>query len=282
MKNLHRYTAALVVLGLLVLAGWGLSVAGAQTPQSRQEAGTPADQAAPSPSHLERILAEGVIRVGTTGDYRPFSYLNPETGQYEGFDIDAAHLLAQELGVQVRFVETSWPTLMDDLLQDKFDIAMGGITRTLEREKRAHLSLPYLDFGKAALIRRADQDKFQSLEDFDQPHVRVGVNPGGTNERFVREHIKNAQVIVIQNNLAIPGMVASGQVDVMFTDSVEALLYAREDPRLLAAFTEDTFTRSQMGYLMHQEDFTFHNWVNLWIQEMELRGDFQKLQEKWF
>ena len=77
----------------------------------------------------------GEIRIGTTGDYKPFTYLHPETGVYEGMDIDAAHMLGEALGVRVRFVPTTWSDLSEDTLNDRYDLAMGGITRTLTRQK---------------------------------------------------------------------------------------------------------------------------------------------------
>lgn len=86
-------------------------------------------------SRLDLNLKRGEIRVGTTGDNKPFTYLIPKTKQYEGYDIDVAKMLAKDLGVKVKFVKTTWPNLMSDLQANKFDIAMGGITRTLEREK---------------------------------------------------------------------------------------------------------------------------------------------------
>ncbi len=45
-------------------------------------------------AHLEDITARGTIRVGTTGDYRPMSYKDKETGKYEGFDAELAERLA--------------------------------------------------------------------------------------------------------------------------------------------------------------------------------------------
>jgi cyclohexadienyl dehydratase len=232
-------------------------------------------------SRLGKILKKGVIRIGTAGDYKPFTYLNPETGKYEGYDIEATKKLAEDLGVEVQFVKTSWPTLMEDLQANKFDIAMGGITRILDREKVAHLSHPYINFGKSALIREEDKDRFTSLDAIDQPDVKIGLNPGGTNEQFVREHITEAQIIMVEDNLSIPNMVAEGQVDVMITDNVEAILYAEKDPRLYAAFTEDTFTKSQKGYLMHEGEPIFHNWIELWMEEMKLKNKFDQLEEKW-
>ncbi|MFY0543865.1 transporter substrate-binding domain-containing protein [Brevibacillus sp. H7] len=232
-------------------------------------------------SRLDAILQKGYIRVGTTGDYKPFTYVNPATGEYEGHDIEMAQKLANDLGVKVVFVKTTWPTLMDDLLADKFDIAMGGITRTLERAKKAQFSHAYLDFGKSPLIRMADKDKYKSLADIDQPNVKIGVNPGGTNEKFVRANIKKAQIVVFEKNLEIPGKVASGEVDVMITDSIEAKLYAKMDTRLYDPLTEQTFTKSQMGYLMPRGDYIFTNWINFWMEEMTLKGELQKITKKW-
>src|SRR5699024_166233 len=160
---------------------------------------------------------------------------------------------------------------------DKFDIGMGGITRTLERQKTAHLSKPYLEFGKAAIIRKEDQDRFKSVEDMNQPDVRVGVNPGGTNEEFVLADLGDAVMTVMENKLESPGKVAEGEFDVMITDSVEAVLYAKEDGRLFPAFENDTLTNSQMGYLMRRGETDFHHWVDLWIDEMKLNDSFEKL-----
>lgn len=232
-------------------------------------------------SRLDTIINRGVIRVGTTGDYKPFTYLNPETKEYEGYDIDAAKKMAKDLGVKVEFVQTSWPTLMDDLLADKFDIAVGGITRNVSRQKAAHLTHPYIQFGKSPLIRAEDKERFKSLADIDQPDVKIGVNPGGTNKVFVDANIKNAQVTVVENNLDIPGLVAEGKFDVMITDNIEAMLYAKDDSRLYAALTDQTFTVDEKGYLMHRGDSIFANWVDLWMEEMKLKGEFEKLEKKW-
>ena len=94
---------------------------------------------------LDRILAEKVLRVGTPGDYRPFSMLIDRS--YEGHDIDVTKLIAKELGVRVEYVPTSWPTLMADHLAGKFDMSHGGITRNVARFVKADFLPPYAPFG---------------------------------------------------------------------------------------------------------------------------------------
>lgn len=232
-------------------------------------------------SRLDTILEKGYIRVGTAGDYRPFTYFNEETNEFEGYDIDAAKKMAKDLGVEVKFVKTSWPTLMEDLLADKFDIAMGGITRNVNRQKTASLTQGYMPFGKSPLVNIKNKDKFKSLEDINQPDVTIGLNPGGTNQVFVENNLKNAQVTIIENNLDVPGLIAEGKYDVMITDNIEAILYASKDERLYAALTDEPFTIDEKGYLMHRGDPIFENWVELWMDEMKLKGEFDKLSDKW-
>lgn len=119
-------------------------------------------------SKLDEVQSRGCLLVGTTGDYKPMSYLNRETGRYEGFDTEASELLAQSLGVQVKFIPTTWSTLTADTLAGKFDIAMCGITRTLAREQKMAQSNGYLVFGKTILCRKDDAKKFKTLADMNK------------------------------------------------------------------------------------------------------------------
>ena len=120
--------------------------------------------AEPDADALQAVLSRGVLRVGTTGDYRPMSYLNPRTHTYEGFDAALAEDLAASLGVRIEYVPTSWPTLMRDTLDRKFDLALCGITITQARKEQALMSDGYLENGKTVLCRSEDAEKYISLE----------------------------------------------------------------------------------------------------------------------
>ena len=88
-------------------------------------------QAAHAGPRLDKIMEAKVIRVGTPGDYRPFA-IKTDAG-YSGHDIDVIETMAKELGVKIEYVQTSWPNLVKDLQGDKFDVAVGGITRNVNR-----------------------------------------------------------------------------------------------------------------------------------------------------
>jgi len=72
----------------------------------------------------------------------PFTSLDKATGKFRGFDVDMADALGKALGVKVAFVQTAWPHMMRDFEADDFDVAMGGVSITLEQQKKGMFSTP--------------------------------------------------------------------------------------------------------------------------------------------
>src|SRR6266851_211941 len=144
---------------------------------------------------LDRIRAAGVLRVGTTGDYTPFS-LRRRDGSYEGADIDMAHDLSATIGVGLEFVATVWVDLLDDFLEDR--------------------------------------DRFTSIAAIDQSGVRVIANPGSANEAFARANFTHAHVTIHHDNASVFTDIVAGRADVMVTDGLEADHQAELHPELCA------------------------------------------------
>lgn len=230
---------------------------------------------------IEDIQARGTLLVGSTGDYKPMSYLNKETGKYEGFDCEVVELLAQSLGVTVEYVPTTWKTLQADTMDGKFDVAMCGITRTFAREQKMNMSKGYLLFGKTILVRKKDAGKYKSEADLNKKDVRVMVNPGGTNEKFALSNLPNCTLLVHPQNAEIPGLIAEGKADAMITETMEARRYVRDDDRLAAPLIDEPFTRSQFGILMAKGDQDFLNYVNFFMEEKEMDGTLDKLEDEY-
>ena len=228
---------------------------------------------------LEGILARGVLRVGTAGDYQPMSYLDPESGKYLGFDAELAEDLAAALGVALQYVETSWPTLMEDTLAGKFDLAICGITVTEARQEQALMSIGYLGNGKTVLCRAEDADKYTSLEAINKPEVRVMENPGGLNEKFARENLPKATLIIHDVNQEIPGLIASGEADVMITEIMEAGYYVGQDRRLAAPLIYEPFTHGQLGVLMPKGSEDLLDYVNAFLEKEIASGRIDELAE---
>jgi len=227
---------------------------------------------------LAHIRAAGVLRVGTTGDYTPFSLLRAD-GSYEGADIDMAHDLAARIGVRLEFVATVWAPLLDDFLDDRFDIAMGGVTVTPARAEKAFFSVPTFVDGKRPLCRREDRDRFTSVAGIDQPGVRVIANPGSANEAFARVNFPRAQVTIHHDNASVFMEIVAGRADVMVTDGLEADHQAHLHPELCAVPVAAPFTRLEKAY-MFARDQTLKEYIDGWLEAAFASGQWQRALER--
>ncbi|MBQ9191924.1 MAG: transporter substrate-binding domain-containing protein [Bacteroidaceae bacterium] len=235
-----------------------------------------------SSGKVAEIIKRDTLLVGTTGDYRPLSF-REEDGTYWGFGIEMAKEMAKSLGVEIKFVRTSWPTLTADVLAEPqmFDLAIGGITITDARRETMLMSEGYLANGKTILCRAAEADRFRTLEDLDKPEVRVMVNPGGLNEKFAKANLTHATIIVHQKNEEIPALVAEGEADVMITEITEAPYYVQTDPRLAAPLLAQPFTHGEIGVLMQKGQEDLLQTVNSTIRRMKSDGSLRRLHEKY-
>ena len=231
---------------------------------------------------VSEIIERGTILFGTTGDYRPLSFCEPD-GTYWGFGIEVANEIAKRLGVAPAFIKTSWPTLTADVLAEPqlFDLAIGGITITDARREIMLMSEGYLANGKTIMCRASEADRYKSLADIDKPEVTVMVNPGGLNEKFANENLTHAKIVVHQKNEEIPALVAEGAADVMITEITEAPYYVQTDTRLAAPLLNAPFTHGEIGVLMQKGQDDLLQMVNNVIRQMKSDGSLRKLHEKY-
>ena len=236
----------------------------------------------PLDGKVAEIIERGTILFGTTGDYRPLSFCEPD-GTYWGFGIEVAKEIASQLGVVPEFRKTSWPTLTADVLTEPqlFDLAIGGITITDARRETMLMSDGYLANGKTILCRASEASRYKSLADIDKPEVSVMVNPGGLNEKFANENLTHATILIHPKNEEIPTLIAEGEADVMITEITEAPYYVQTDPRLAAPLLNEPFNHGEIGVLMQKGQEDLLQIVNNVISQMKKDGSLRKLHEKY-
>ena len=230
-------------------------------------------------SRLDDVIRAGKLRVCTPGDYKPFALAKAD-GSYEGLDIDLMRSAAKSLGVQPEFVKTSWPKLMDDFVE-KCDIAVGGISVTTERAKRAAFSAAYMVNGKAPITKCENVSKFQTVADINKPTVTVITNPGGSNERFVRANLPNAKVVVYNDNVTIFDEILKGHADVMISESVETVTQQKARPGLCAVNPEKPLQYGEMAWLLPRGDVAMKQWIDTWLHLSKAGGEYDQLLADW-
>ena len=204
------------------------------------------------PSRWQQIQKSRILRVGTTLDYAPFSYLS-EGGEREGLDIVLATQLAEFLDARLVWVRTSWPTLMEDFRSGAFDIGMSGISIISSRAREGFFTTAYHEGGKTPITHCNLKTRFTSLDAIDRAGVRVVVNPGGTNERYVNTALKAATIVLHPDNETIFEALRAGKADLMITDAIEVLVMAKRYDDLCPSMPGSLLTQQNKGWLLPKD-----------------------------
>ena len=168
-------------------------------------------------SQLDRVLANKELRVCIWPDYYGISHRNPNTLQLTGLDVDMARAFAKDLGVELRFVDSSFSMLIDDVTQDRCAIAMFGIGITPARAEKLRFTRPHLVSDIYAITTRSNR-RIRDWSDIDKPGVVVAVLKGTFHESVLREKLKAATLLVVDSPRAREQEVESGRADVFMTD----------------------------------------------------------------
>jgi len=204
------------------------------------------------PSRWQQIQKSRILRVGTTLDYAPFSYLS-EGGEREGLDIVLATQLAEFLDARLVWVSTSWPTLMEDFRSGAFDIGMSGISIISSRAREGFFTTAYHEGGKTPITHCNLKTRFTSLDAIDRAGVRVIVNPGGTNERYVNSALKAATIVRHPDNETIFEALRAGKADLMITDAIEVMVMAKRYDDLCPSMPGSLLTQQNKGWLLAKD-----------------------------
>lgn len=167
--------------------------------------------------HLDRIQASGEIRVCIWPEYYAITYRDPRTGTLSGIDIDLARALADDLGVHVAFVDSSFAKLAENMARDRCDIAMHAVGIRADRATHMDFSPPYLISGIYAVSARNNAG-IGNWSDIDKPGHVVVVQRGTYMEPVMRQTLHQARLEVVDNFLERQRAVESGRADVFMTD----------------------------------------------------------------
>ena len=170
-----------------------------------------------SASRLDQVTEAKLLRVCIWSDYYGISYRNPKTLQLSGVDIDLAHELGKDLGVAVQFVDSSFAKLIDDVTQDRCDVAMFAIGITPQRQQKLRFTQPHLASDIYAITSKTNR-RIQSWSDIDQAGSVVAVAKGTLHEQVMKDKLKAAQLLILDTPFAREQEVQSGRADVFMTD----------------------------------------------------------------
>ncbi|MEA2079101.1 MAG: cation:dicarboxylase symporter family transporter [Pseudomonadota bacterium] len=233
-------------------------------------------------SRLERIRERGVVRIGYDPDRLPFSYINGQ-GDLVGFDIDMAHKLAEELGVSLEFVPFQFETLLQQLQDDHFDIAMAGVYGTAQWSENIRFSDPY-EFATLSLVvpdyRDIEFATLGAIRELDRVKIGIHHSLGGEAASF-KERLPNAEVVILDAYREFFEGRVEG-VDALLTGaesgSAWTLLYPQY--QVVTPFS-DNYSIPLVYPFSAGEDNTMDEFIDHWVMLKQKDGTIQNAYDYW-
>ncbi len=238
-------------------------------------------QGAAAGGRLQAIQSAGRIRIGTTGDFNPMSFRDPATRSYRGHQIEAAEMLARDMGVRVEFVAAEWRTLISGLQADQYDAVFTGTSMSIPRALAASFTTPWGRTGFVPLTTRRNAARFANWEALNQRGVTIAANLGTTMETFVQQSLPTATLRRVESPARDWQELLGGRVDATMSTIIESAFLTREYPDLVALFTDQPRNPIPMAFMSPLGDTVFLNFLNAWITIRQASGYFEELNKKW-
>lgn len=221
-------------------------------------------------SSLERVKSSGVLRIGSIADGAPYYQKSLTGGPWRGFYIDICQKLADDLGVKLSILETTWGNSVLDLQASKIDVFF-GLNPTPERQKVIDFSGPVFKNSFTFIAKKSVTAK--TWEDFNTAEMRIGVDAGSSHDSAVTRLAPNATVSRLKTASDATAALQSGRVDAQCLVMVLALALRAKNPAIgqLIVPTPLNSTTSNAGF-RREEDTSWREFVDAWITEHRDNG----------
>jgi ABC-type amino acid transport substrate-binding protein len=233
-----------------------------------------AEQFDPSTT-LGKIQEAGEITIGVKYDVPPFGFQNPQNDSIEGFDVDMGKAVAEELGVEPKFIEAISDNRIPFLQDGTADLILSTMTINAERTQEIDFSDPYY-VASGRILAKTDSP-IKGLEDLAGKRVCTAL--GSTYEETIREQAPKADLQLVDSYSECLELIQNGAVDAVSTDDVILTGMIIQDDTL--HLVGDELTTEPYGAGMKKGETEMVEFVNGVFEEMKQDGRWQEIYDEW-
>jgi ABC-type amino acid transport substrate-binding protein len=216
------------------------------------------------------------VRVATDASWPPFEYVDEQTKEIVGFDIDLMKAIAEKGGFEVEFINVSWDPLLAGMAQCQYDASISAMTITDERKQSFNFSDPYFEAGQVVTVRAENTD-ITGKDSLSGKTVGAQI---GTTGAIETENIEGATLKTYDDiGLAFQDLM-NGQIDAVVADNPLALGYVGENPDKLKTVGE-VFTDENYGIAVCKTNTDLLEKINTGLAAVKEAGTIDDLVAKW-
>lgn len=232
-----------------------------------------------SASVIETIKERGVIKIGLSL-FKPWS-MRDLNGDLIGFELDVGRQLAEDMGVEVEFVPTSWDGIIPALVAGNFDTIISGMTITPQRNLTVNFTVPYAYSGMTILANTSMTEGF-TLEDYNSPDVTFAARRGATPAIVIADMFPEAQLLLFDEDGAATQEVLNGNAHATMASEPTPSSEARRYPDVLSVPFDRAFQAGGEGFAVRKGDPDALAFFNSWITAKTNTGWLKERHDYWF
>jgi polar amino acid transport system substrate-binding protein len=229
---------------------------------------------------LDRIAANGVLKVGMSGNQAPMN-AKSRSGQLIGLEVDLANILASAMDVKVELVIKPFGELLPALKAGEVDIIMSGMTITADRSADVSFVGPYTLSGKSILTKSKTLAAADETGDINKSNLTMTALAGSTSQQFVEKNLPQVKLVTARDYDTAVKMVLDGEADALVADMPVCVLSLLRFPGEDLVTLNQPLTIEPIGIALPAEDAQLLNLVENYFRTLEGMGVMQQLRKKW-
>lgn len=224
------------------------------------------------------------LKVCAEGAYPPFSLVN-DKDELEGFDIDIAHAICDEVGMECEIQQTEWDGIIPALLEGKCDTIIASMSITEERKKQIDFTVKYYN-SPARFVAREDAD-FEFTPEGLADKV-VGVQRGSIHHDFMEGEFPDVELKLYGTQDEVYLDLQSGRLDAIIQDSVAADEgFLKQEAGQNYKFVGEPYDIPKYhgegaGFGVRKEDSALRDRLSAAIKALRSNGKYKEINDKYF
>ncbi len=255
--------------------------------------GTPVTINGASSLHL---VAAGQLTVAVDTTYRPAEFIDTQTGQPAGYDIELIQEVGKRLCLQAKIITADFGTIIDSISapplgQQRYDLSISSFTIKASRLEKVNM-IPYFQAGESILVPKGNPKNISSISDMCGKIVAVQdstveadelTDANGGNQGSGQDPVCKNNKIRIQTNSdqdVVVKLLLNGQADASYQDEPVSNYYAAQNPSKLEVGGR-TVAPDPQGIVVRKDNPTLEAAIREALREMDKDGTYDKILTKW-
>ena len=231
-------------------------------------------------SSIDKINQRGVLRVGMS-TFVPWA-MRDKQGELIGFEIDVANKLAQDNGWKVEFIPTAWDGIIPALLANKFDVIIGGLSITPEREKSVLFSDAYAHSGVQIAVNKNRKPDVKTFDDLNSRRTVIAARRGASTIAVARAIFPKARLLQFDDDAQAFQEVLNGNADAAIASTPKPEQEAIKNPTLLYLPFPERLSQGDEAFAVRLGEQDKTEFFNKWIAARTADGWLKTRYDYWF